>query len=137
MMLDPYEEKIRKKINKIANEDIYFKPLEIMQKSEDVVDGIICELLSNACCGQNVLPIEISRRLLRTFPIEWICCKIKKLVFQSININDDWDYRRLLELAELISKDLLIWAISLSDNSEDPDIIEASNDFKLNLNDMK
>ena len=132
-MLHPYEEKIREKINKIANEDIYFKPSEIMQKSEDVVDNIICELLSDACCGQNVLPIEISRELLLAFPKKWISSKIKKLAFRSIDINDDWDYRRLLELSELISKELLIWAIALSDNSENPDIIEASYDFKLTL----
>ena len=46
-----------------------------------------------------------------------------------IDITDDWDYRRLLELCELISLDLLKWAIELNDKSTNPDIAEAVDDF--------
>ena len=47
-------------------------------------------------------------------------------MFKSINIYDDWDYRRFLELSKLISDDLLDWAISISNNSQNHDIIEAA-----------
>lgn len=76
------------------------------------------------------MPITIARNCLEQFPVDWVSPKIKQTVFRYIDINDDWDYRRLLELCELISLDLLEWAIELNEKSTNPDIVEAVNDFK-------
>lgn len=125
-----YENAIKDKINRIAGFEIFFKPEEIICLPEALSDQIVCYLLSCACCGQNELPINISRKCLCDFPKDWICNKIQKLLFKSINIYDYWDYRRLLELSNMISDELLEWAISISNHSIDVDIIEAADDFK-------
>lgn len=129
-----YEKAISDKINAAAGKDIYFHADEIMALSEDASSEIIGILLSYGCQGQNVLPIMISRECMQQFPVEWVSEKIRQKVSVSIDINDDWEYRRFLELCELISIDLLRWAISLNENSTDPYIAEAVDDFKEYLN---
>ena len=91
------------------------------------------ELVSRACDPTNIMPITIARNCLEQFPVDWVSPKIKQTVFRFIDINDDWDYRRLLELCDLISLDLLKWAIELNERSTDPDIAEAVDDFNERL----
>lgn len=79
------------------------------------------------------MPITIARNCLKQFSIEWVSLKIKQTVFRFIDITDDWDYRRLLELCELISLDLLKWAIELNEKSTNSDIAEAVDDFNERL----
>ena len=132
-IMNIYEQEIKDHINSIANSDVYSDHKRILDLPEDKSEKIICYLLSCACCGQNVHPIMIGREILVSLPKEWICKRIKDLVFKSINIYDDWDYRRFLELSKLISTELLEWAITISNNSQNPDIIEAAEDFKTIL----
>lgn len=131
--MNPYEEMIKDKVNQTAGRNVWFKVQEIMDLSETTFDAVICELLGYACSATNVMPITIGRQCLQSFPADLMTEKIKKLAFSAIDMNDDWDYRRLLEVAKLISEDLLIWTISIGENSENRDIDEASNDFGLHL----
>lgn len=128
--MDFYEEMISRQMNQIAGKEIYFHADEILCESSEISSSIIGLLLSFACSATNITPIDIARNCLQQFPTDWISEKIKQTAFSSINIYDDWDYRRLLELSELISEDLLNWVISLGENSDNPDILEAVNDFK-------
>lgn len=132
--MNVYEDAIKDKINSISGFEIFFKPEEIICLPEKLSDQIVCYLLSCACCGQNELPINIGRKCLCSFPKDWICNRIQKLLFKSINIYDYWDYRRFLELSNVISEELLEWAISISYHSDDSDIIEAATDFAERLN---
>ena len=131
--MHPYEKAIAESLNKIANKEIYFSVSEIMSLSDSLASEVIGVLLSWACQPQNVTPITIGRNCLKQFPVEWVSPKIKQTVFRFINITDDWDYRRLLELCELISTDLLKWAITLGADSTNPDIIEAVDDFNEHI----
>jgi hypothetical protein len=128
-----YENAIAESLNNIANKEIYFRTSEIMALSEETASEVVGELISWACQPTNIMPITIARSCLKQFPIEWVSHKIKKTVFRFIDINDDWDYRRLLELCELISLDLLKWAIELNEKSTNPDIAEAVDDFNERL----
>ena len=109
-----YEKAIADALNDIADKEIYFHPSEIMSLSDTLA---------------NIMPITIARDCLKQFPVEWVSPKIKQTVFHFIDITDDWDFRRLLELCDLISIDLLKWAITLGADSTNPDIIEAVDDF--------
>ena len=124
-----YEKAIADELNDIADKEIYFHPSEIMSLSDTLAYKVIGTLLSWACQPQNITPITIARDCLKQFPVEWVSPKIKQTVFHFIDITDDWDFRRLLELCDLISIDLLKWAITLGADSTNPDIIEAVDDF--------
>ena len=125
-----YEKMIADDINQIANKEIYFQPDKILREPDSIATDIIGKFVSWACRPQNVLPISIARDCLKQFPTDWVSLKIKQTVFDSIDINDYWDYRRLLELSEIISTDLLKWAITLGEKSDDFDIIDAVDDYK-------
>lgn len=133
-MENVYENAIKDEINAAAGRDIYFNIEEILKLPDNVSSEIVMILLSYGCQAQNEANITISRECLKQFPADWITKKIMKLVFKSINIYDEWDYRRLLEIAELISEDLLKWAISIAHYSKNPEIIEAASDFTERLN---
>ena len=124
-----YEKAIADELNDIADKEIYFHPSEIMSLPDTLAYKVIGTLLSWACQPQNITPITIARDCLKQFPVEWVSPKIKQTVFHFIDITDDWDFRRLLELCDLISIDLLKWAITLGADSTNPDIIEAVDDF--------
>ena len=131
--MHPYEKAIADSLNNIANKEVYFSISEIMALSEKTAAEVVGELVSWACDPTNIMPITIARNCLEQFPVDWVSPKIKQTVFRFIDINDDWDYRRLLELCELISLDLLKWAIELNERSTDPDITEAVDDFNERL----
>lgn len=131
--MHPYEKAIADSINIIANKEIYFRTSEIMALSEETASEVVGKLISWACQPTNIMPITIARNCLKQFPIEWVSLKIKQTVFRFIDITDDWDYRRLLELCELISLDLLKWAIELNEKSTNSDIAEAVDDFNEGL----
>ena len=124
-----YEKAIADALNDIADKEIYFHSSEIMSLSDTLAYKVIGTLLSWACQPTNIMPITIARDCLKQFPVEWVSPKIKQTVFRFIDITDDWDFRRLLELCDLISIDLLKWAITLGADSTNPDIIEAVDDF--------
>ena len=113
--MHPYEKAIADSLNNIANKEVYFSISEIMALSEKTAAEVVGELVSWACDPTNIMPITIARNCLEQFPVDWVSPKIKQTVFRFIDINDDWDYRRLLELCELISLDLLKWAIELKE----------------------
>ncbi len=128
-----YEKMIADSINHIANKEIYFNADEIMKSSDEIAVDIVSKLVEWACTPTNILPISIARDCLKQFPIEWVSLKIKQTALTSIDITDDWDYRRLLELSEIISPDLLKWAITLGEKSNNLDILEAVDDFNERL----
>lgn len=128
-----YEKNISGSINKIANKEIYFNTDEILKEPDIISTAIIGELVSWACTPTNISPISIARNCLKQFPIDWVSSKIKKTALGVININDDWDYRRFLELSEIISSDLLKWAIKLNEKSNNTDILDTVNDFNERL----
>ena len=128
--MQSYEKAIADSLNNTANKEVYFSISEIMALSEKTAAEVIGKLIFWACNPTNIMPITIARNCLEQFPVDWVSPKIKQTVFRYIDINDDWDYRRLLELCELFSLDLLEWAIELNEKSTNPDIVEAVNDFK-------
>lgn len=128
--MDRYEEIIAEDINGIANKELYFDADAIMNESNEVAEKIVSSLLFWACNPTNVSPILTARKCLTQFPVEWISDKIKTVVTTTIDISDDWDYRRLLELSELISNDMLSWSLNLMKDSDDDEIKEAISDFK-------
>ena len=131
--MHPYEKAIADSLNNIANKEVCFSISEIMALPEKTAAEVVGELISWACQPTNIMPITIARNCLEQFPVDWVSPKIKQTVFRFIDINDDWEYRRLLELCELISLDLLKWAIELNEKSTDPDIAEAVDDFNEGL----
>jgi hypothetical protein len=125
----PYTEQIKIEINTIAEKNIYDDINEIYLLSDKKSNDVIKSLIKYACWATNDLLIILSRNLFSSMKKEWVSSKIKLLAEDVIDFNDEWEYRRLLELADIISEDLLEWAIKKSVGSYNEEVLEAANDF--------
>ena len=101
-----------------------------MKNSDEIASKIVGEFVAWACMPTNITPTSIARDCLKQFPTEWVSSKIKQTALKSMDIADDRDYRCLLELAEIISLNLLKRAIKLGEKTDNLDILEAVDDFK-------
>jgi hypothetical protein len=130
-MIETYETQIMTEINQLVGKDIYGNFEKLPSLSEEKSKLIIVALLRYACCCAHNSPIIIARNMLSSLPHDWIADRIRLLSSSAIDFSDDWDYRRLLELAQIISDDLLNWVIEQSIGSDSVEILEAANDFRL------
>ena len=53
-----------------------------------------------------------------------------KVAPEVLDLNDYWDYRRLMEVSKMISDELFQWAHEQGRDSSDPDVAEAYEDYK-------
>jgi len=89
--------------------------------------------LELACQPQNVGLIVQGRSRVLALPREWVVEHIEPLAISVLNLSDYWEYRRLLELAELLDPGLLERFVSLGLGHPDPDVNEAAEDFRSEL----
>jgi len=66
-------------------------------------------------------------------PHAWIKENFIPVASSIIDFNDDWEYRRMLEVTELLSQELLAWGVQIGQSSDDPEVKEASVDFEEKL----
>lgn len=124
-----FEKDICDAINKIADEG-YSNIKSLNELPIDKAREILSILLEFACKGQTHAYINISRKLILQIPLNWLLENFIIVVETTIDLNDEWEYRRLLELASYISKELLKWGVDIGLNSKDTEINEAAEDFK-------
>lgn len=86
-----------------------------------------------ACQPQNASLIVQGRSRVLALPREWVLEHIEQVAIAALDLSDYWEYRRLLELAELLDPGLLQRFVSLGLGNPDPDVHEAAEDFKREL----
>lgn len=124
-----FEKDICDAINKITDEG-YNNIKSLNELPIDKAREILSTLLKFACKGQTHAYINISRKLILQIPLNWLLDNFIIVVETTIDLTDEWEYRRLLELASYISKELLKWGVDIGLNSKDTEINEAAEDFK-------
>jgi len=132
IMENMFEQDIHNALNKILQDS--YKHINIIDiyprdKSREVL-GL---LLDYACKGQTQAYINIARRLIMQIPHAWIKENFIPVASSIIDFNDDWEYRRMLEVTELLSQELLAWGVQIGQSSDDPEVKEASVDFEEKL----
>lgn len=83
-----------------------------------------------ACQPSGITLIIQGRQRVLALPREYVLKHIEPLAAQLIDITDYWEYRRLLELAEMLDSELVQHFVAWGLNSEDPDVLEAAMDYK-------
>ncbi|MCI0645539.1 MAG: hypothetical protein L0346_11720 [Chloroflexi bacterium] len=64
-------------------------------------------LLSLACQTQNILNIELGRAGLLALPREWLITHLESAAGPLLESNDEWEYRRLLEVTWKLNSQLV------------------------------
>lgn len=78
--------------------------------------------------------ISQGRTEILALPRDLVLCQIEEVANATLNLGDDWEYRRLLEVAELLGDPALIQRlIQFGVGSPNPEIADAASDFKRQL----
>ncbi|MCC9603782.1 hypothetical protein LOC67_24795 [Stieleria sp. JC731] len=86
--------------------------------------------IQSACQPQNVHRIVAGRQAVMAMPREWVLQSIEQTVAGCLDLSDDWQYRRLLELAGQLDDDLVRRFVAIGSRSDDENVLEAARDFQ-------
>jgi hypothetical protein len=85
--------------------------------------------LKYACQGQSMRSISKGRNDISLMPIDWVRANIERIADSVLNLNDEWEYRRFLELCHELDQNLLRNLISRGLVSDNEEVREVAQDF--------
>lgn len=127
-VIDPFEEMLISELNKISGfnyEDISKLdklPLETSLEVLEVLVGFACE-------SQNTALIMLGRANICKIDKQWLAKHLIEVAKSCLDLNDDWEYRRLFELVLEAVPELKQEVADIGFNSADDDIKEAAADL--------
>jgi hypothetical protein len=83
-----------------------------------------------ACRPQNAGRIVAGRQQVLAMPRTWVIEYLERVAAASLNLSDYWEYRRLLELADLLDQELVQRLVLLGLDSTNADVREAAEDYR-------
>jgi hypothetical protein len=86
-------------------------------------------LLTDACQAQNDLVIRLGREGLSAIPRAWLQAVLPEAIERFLNLDDDWEYRRLLEFLQESLPALLPDYARRGLASKNAEIREAAEDY--------
>lgn len=93
-------------------------------------DAVMRYLLELACQAQNAQNIRLGRAALLGLPRAWLLANIEHHADPLLQLQDEWEYRRLGELYAQLDDDLLGRLVTRGLASLDTDIRQAAHDFE-------
>ncbi len=90
---------------------------------------VLGELLSHACQGTNEAAIMAGRKAVSGLPVVWLNANLCHVVHVRLNLDDDWEFRRLLELMKEVSPAMMPAIVKAGLSSPNADVREAAQDF--------
>ncbi len=125
-MIDRYEEIIIEDIEKIQAGS-YFNMTSISECSQEIAKQVLQKLLEWACQPQNTNAIMISRKKIGEINKCWLESNLIDVATKCIDLSDEWEYRRLLELIDLMTpklKEEVLGLGRMSGNEDIEDVVE-------------
>ncbi len=95
----------------------------------DAARAVLRGLLEQACQAQNELNIRLGRHGLLALPRAWALRHLDAAVAEQLNLDDEWEYRRLLELLTLLAPERLPVLIERGRSSPDAESRNAAEDW--------
>lgn len=90
--------------------------------------ALLREALEMACTTQHIRNITLSRETLWALPREWLLQNLEEAAQATLNLDDYWEYLRLLEVAWPMDLDLVRRLSQRGAQSADPEVREAAQD---------
>ncbi|MCA9214450.1 MAG: hypothetical protein KDB27_15370 [Planctomycetales bacterium] len=104
-------------------------PALIVSLPADQATSVLQYLLTLACECQNHANILLGRRALAAMPPDWLADRIHTAAKTRLNLTDDWECRRLIEVYAVIDINLAIAFAEACSNSQDSEIATAGREF--------
>jgi hypothetical protein len=120
----PYDIEFRRQMDSF-HENLWANPELAPSLNDAVADSMIAYLLELACQCQNIRNITLGRTALWALPNQWLLEKIEPIAEPLLQLNDEWEYRRLLEIYWRLDKSLVKKLALRSLDNPNPEIREA------------
>jgi hypothetical protein len=89
--------------------------------------------LGRACQAQNVSVITQGRSEILAMQRDAVVHSVESVAAETLHLDDEWEFRRLLELYEKLDRGLLRRLIEVGLVSGNGEVREAAEDFKLRI----
>lgn len=123
-----YEIELRRVIDTI-HPDASHQLQRIQILPEAAAKQILNELLVRACQCQNCANIQAGRFLMQAIPHDWLSAALPAAIGDTINLSDEWEYRRLLELLEILKSEQLQHYVGVGRASGNEEIRETATEY--------
>jgi hypothetical protein len=87
---------------------------------------VVSYLLELACKSENILNIDLGRAGLMALPKTWLLEHVQTIAQSRLDLQDDWEYRRLLEVAWKLDRGLVEMLTEQGLSSSNVDVREAA-----------
>ena len=107
-----------------------FEALESMPAwGEEARSRAFAVLLDHACDSQHFGSITAGRRAIARIPLRWLEENLFRVAADVLDLEDEWVYRRLLELVREVAPSIQKDFIDKGLASSNPDVASAASDF--------
>jgi hypothetical protein len=127
-MNSPFLDQLWKRLDAVAP-GVHDRLEELDRLSEAVGEQAVRILLQQACQSQHVGNIQAAKDAIARIPEPWLLTMLEKTIDESLDLGDEWEYRRLLEVLRDNVPELLSIYIGRGLSSKDLEIREAANEF--------
>jgi hypothetical protein len=90
---------------------------------------ILRDSLLYACQASGAPAIIKGRKKIFALPRQWVIDNIHKIAQEILNLSDEWEYRRLLEIYKELDEELLKMLIAIGLENSNEEVRETANDF--------
>ena len=125
---NPFADRINRSIDVLwPNISASLDKIETIDPS--VALNVLGKLVEHACQATNTAVIVAARNAITSMPQSWLRKNLVGVARDRLNLEDDWEYRRLLELLSPALPDLMGQFIEDGRSSKNPDVKEAAEDY--------
>jgi hypothetical protein len=128
-MIEDCHEKSFKQSLDAFQKDLWAHPEQLSLLEPSKAMEALTYAVDLACSSQNSHNIHLGRQFVTAAPRDWVLKHIEQVAEPLVQLNDDWEYRRLLELYEDLDDGLLLRLAKRGLQSSNPEIRDAANDF--------
>ncbi|MCM1091028.1 MAG: hypothetical protein NC092_00700 [Butyrivibrio sp.] len=128
-MTDWRETWLSERLQRIDN--FPYEDIKILDKYPlDVSKQVLKELIEQSCQGQNIAGIELGRRKVDEIDKTWLKKYFIEVASTCIDYSDEWEYRRLVELVDLMVPELMQEILELGSHSENEEVLEVVEEYQ-------
>jgi len=96
----------------------------------DVSLHVLQIILGFACTAQHAGSIRAGRTAFEKIPQKWLATHLQEVVGRSLDLADEWNYRRLLELLVNFMPDMFNMYVNVGLSSDSIEIFEVAKDLR-------
>lgn len=127
--MNQYEEWLIKELQHIHGFE--YQDIKYLDKySYEISKKVLGILIENACLGQNYATIELARKKISEISAGWLKENLLEIADSCIDFEDEWEYRRLMELIIAVIPELKNQLLIIGENSANIEVKEVVEDFR-------